>query len=369
MKAVAMGFFRTIALLATAAGAAGASAADFEEFHDWYAACDNLRNCSAYGFAAEGLANAYVRVDRGGAPSASARITVMATVKDGERVTLAFDHAELRGLPAGPVTFKGGGPDDHGRFEIEDEATVEAVLAGLRKAQKLRLTPAGRPGGEKSGDNISDVSMRGAVAALLWIDEQQLRAGTPTALIRRGDRPVASIPPPPKAPVVRAARPVNGTPRPLPASVEGALLAKAKVLCLQDEKTRAEEVKLLGPDTALHAYSCPEASGAYNLVSVFLIVRNASPQTARAVELTLPIGIGRLRADAGLAKMAINAGFDESTMTLSTFSKGRGFGDCGTAEEWVWDGEAFRLTSLRHMPRCFGVPPDDWPVLYRAERE
>jgi Protein of unknown function (DUF1176) len=373
VKGVAIGFFRVIALLLAAAGigSACASAADFKDFHDWYAACDNLRNCTAYGFAPQEPASAYVRVDRGGAPSNSARITIVATVMDGQKVTLAFDDAELRGLPSGPVTFKGGGSDPYGRFVIEDRAAVEAVFASVRKAQMLLVTPIGHPGGEKSDTDISEVSMRGAVAALLWIDEQQQRLGTPTALVRRGDRPVSSIPPQPKVPLVRAARPAAaaGAPKPLPPNVDSALLAKAKELCGQDEQTRLEEVIPLGPDTSLRAYTCPENSGAYNLTSVFLIVPDANPGAARAVELTHPIKIGRLRADPGNAPLAINAGFDPSTMTLSSFNKGRGIADCGTAEDWVWDGQAFRLTSLRYMPRCFGVLDEDWPVLYRAERK
>jgi hypothetical protein len=269
------------------------------------------------------------------------------------------------------VTFVGGDPNGYyGRFTIEETAAVEALLASLRKAQKLLVTPVGGAGAKKGdASDVSDISMRGAVAALVWIDEQQLRLGTPSALIRRGDRSISSIPPQPKAPVVRVGRPIRaeGAPKPLPAGVESALLAKAKALCGQDEQTRAEEVHALGLDTALHAYTCPEASGAYNLVSVFLIVRNASPETARAVEFALPIRIGRLRTDPGVAHVAINGGLDPATMTLSSFSKGRGIGDCGTAEDWAWDGRAFRLTRLRHMPRCFGVLEEDWPVLYRAE--
>jgi hypothetical protein len=66
--------------------------------------------------------------------------------------------------------------------------------------------------------------------------------------------------------------------------------------------------------------------------------------------------------------MTTNASFDKKTMTLSTFAKGRGLGDCGTAEDWVWDGQNFRLTLLRIMPHCKGIGVDDWPVLYRAER-
>jgi Protein of unknown function (DUF1176) len=370
-----MRFCRLIALLlATAAmGGGHASAADFKDFHDWYAACDSLRNCAAYGFAPQEPASAYVRVDRGGAPSASARITIMATVKEGEKVALAFDDADLRGLPSGPVTFKGGGTDifDYGSFVLEDRTSIEAVLASLRKAQTLLIMPIDRSTGKKSDTDKTEVSMHGAVAALLWIDEQQQRLGTPTALVRRGDRPTSSIPPQPKAPTVSAApaATAEGTRRPLPPGVDSALLAKAKELCGQDEQTHLEEVAPLGPDVSLHQFACPQSSGAYNLTSVFLIVPNANPEAARSVEFTYPFKIGRLRAEPGLLPQATNAGFDPSTMTLSSFSKGRGLGDCGTAEDWVWDGQAFRLALLRFMPRCFGVVSEDWPILYRAERK
>ncbi len=67
--------------------------------------------------------------------------------------------------------------------------------------------------------------------------------------------------------------------------------------------------------------------------------------------------------------MAVNPGFDEKTMTISTFNKGRGLGDCGTDEEWVWDGNVFRLARLRMMPHCRLILLPDWPVLHRAERK
>ena len=64
-----------------------------------------------------------------------------------------------------------------------------------------------------------------------------------------------------------------------------------------------------------------------------------------------------------------NPHFDPDTMTLSSFDKGRGLGDCGTYEQWVWDGKAFRMALLKVMPHCKGIPIADWPVLYRAERK
>jgi hypothetical protein len=56
-------------------------------------------------------------------------------------------------------------------------------------------------------------------------------------------------------------------------------------------------------------------------------------------------------------------------MTISTFSKGRGIGDCGTESIWVFDGKAFRMTSFRMMPDCRGVPLWEWAQLYTATRK
>lgn len=89
---------------------------------------------------------------------------------------------------------------------------------------------------------------------------------------------------------------------------------------------------------------------------------DANPQAARAANFVYPSKIG-----SNDAPELINAGFDRSTMTLSTFSKGRGIGDCGSAEDWLWDGQTFRLALLRAMPHCKGITDNDWPVLYRAE--
>src|SRR5262249_2430317 len=172
-------------------------------------------------------ASAYIRVERSGAASAPARITIVAHVNEKTTVTLAFDDADLRGLPSGPIMFKRDGPDSYGRLVIYDPAMVEALAASLRKAQPLVLSRIDPPGSEKSDPETSELSMSGAVAALLWIDEQQQRLGTTTALIRRGDLPPSTISPQPKAPVVRAAKPLptDSAPKSLPPGVAGTVAA------------------------------------------------------------------------------------------------------------------------------------------------
>jgi hypothetical protein len=363
------GFFRLSSLLLAGAGAfsAGASAAD-KDFRDWHAACDNLRNCTAFGLEADDPANAWVRIEHGGAPAAPARITIAVDVNEKSNVVLAFDDAALPGLPAGPVAPARSDNDAFGRVVINDPATVDTVVASMRKAQTLAVRRVDPPDGEKSDPETSTISLSGAVAALLWIDEQQQRLGTATALIRRGDKPVSSIPPQPKAPVIYAAKPhpAGAAPRTLAPAEARLLTAKAKALCGEGERhTALDDSARLAPDTSLYEFSCKDNSGAYNFASVFLIVPDAAPQAARAVKFAFPAGIDAKGAPEALA---INAGFDPKTMTLSTFNKGRGLGDCGSAEDWVFDGQTFQLALLQSMPHCKSITAGDWPVHYRAER-
>jgi hypothetical protein len=369
VKFAIMRFSRLTLLLLAYPATGGSAAAEFSDFRDWYAACDNLRNCSAYGLQVEEPTYAYMRVERSGAPSASAKITIVADVNDKATVALAFDDASLRGLPSGPVAFKRDGQDSYGRLVIDDPTAVEMLLASIPKARTLVLSRIDPPGSKKSNPETIEISMPGAVAALSWIDEQQQRLGTTTALIRRGDKSASSIPPQPKAPIVQATKPPPTDRAPPPPSMASVLVAKAKALCGDDDETRLKDTVRLDRDKSLHSFSCPSSSGAYNIHSVFLIVPDANPQAARPVDFAYPTKIGSIEPEPGKAYVATNAGFDGNTMTLSTFSKGRGLADCGTAEDWVWDGQTFRLTLLRKMPHCKGIVDDDWPVLYRAERK
>jgi hypothetical protein len=122
----------------------------------------------------------------------------------------------------------------------------------------------------------------------------------------------------------------------------------------------------LSPTLVLYSYACPDMSGAYNMNGVFLIVSADNSKAVRSVDFSWPFELkdapqGQLRT------IATNASFDAKSMQLQTFSKGRGIGDCGASETWVFDGREFRLAELSVMSECMGVPPDDWPVVYRAE--
>jgi hypothetical protein len=68
--------------------------------------------------------------------------------------------------------------------------------------------------------------------------------------------------------------------------------------------------------------------------------------------------------DAG-PPMLVNASWDEAARTLTSYAKGRGLGDCGVSQRFVWDGKRFRLVEQAEMGECRGSV--DWITTFRAD--
>ncbi len=351
-----------VSLLACAAFAAGPAHAQTKQFRDWLAGCDNLRTCTAYGFDSTQMGGAYVMLTRDGAAGAGLRVTIAVDVQNGSKFKLSFDDAALGGLPAEAIAGETNNDDDFKRLVISDPKAVETLIAGLRKAKKLIVTRIDAPGATASDPATTEISLTGVVAAMLWMDDQQKRVGTVTALVGRGDKPATAVPAPPALPVVTA---VKMPTDPKPAKAPAAVIAKARSVCEDKKIIEEDDATRLGADQVMYWFPCTEKSGAYNFYSALVLAERGKP--VREIELKLPRELAT--KDNNGVEIAINAGFDESTQTLSLFDKGRGVGDCGESSDWVWDGRAFRLISYRQMPSCMGVAPGDWPVLYRAERK
>ena len=118
-------------------------------------------------------------------------------------------------------------------------------------------------------------------------------------------------------------------------------------------------VARLAPGVILWGPLC--SLGAYNEVNVFFIGDEHGRHLKR-INLPEPPGADPAENDA-----LMNVSYDPKTRTLSSFAKGRGVGDCGSVEAWVWDGRAFQLLSETEMIACRGVLTDDWPTRYVAK--
>jgi hypothetical protein len=351
-----------IGLFVVAGLSAGPASAEIKGFRDWIAACDNTRICSAYGFDADIAGNAYVRIELDGAADAAARITVVVNAEEGVTFRLRFDDAVIGGLPPDAISGSIGIDDDLKRLVVSNPEAVEPMLAGLRKAKKLIVTRVDPPGATPSDPVTSEISLSGMVAALLWMDDQQKRVGTVTALVGRGDKPAAAVPAPPAPPVVTTVKVPGGPSKRKPPA---AVIAKARAICEDKKLNEAEDTTRLAGDEVMYWFPCRELSGAYNFFYALLV--DAPGKPVHQVEFKMPQGLANTN-NAGV-ETNMNPGFDDDSQTLSMLNKGRGISDCGTTSDWAWDGRAFQMIVLKSMPECKGVSPSDWPTLYRAERK
>jgi hypothetical protein len=345
---------RSIPRLALAAAALALSAltadAQVKQFRDWLAACDNARTCVAFGLR-ENATDQYLRVARGSEPDATVTVSIVLEGKYAS-VRLRFDDRAAVSLPDASVIGRYNGDLNKTVIDVPTDA---ALIDALRSTKELTVV---------ADDNQRDpISLSGAVAALLWIDEQQKRLDTVTALIRRGNKPASAVPAPPALPVVRAGKP--GT-APADRAFPKAVLAKGRTVCgTDDPKPEPGEVNALSGNLLGYWFECRAMSGAYNAWSALLIAPRDKPEAARVVQLPYPRGEV---ANEGIEKhLVVNAGFDEKTLKLTMLSKSRGPGDCGSAGEWVFDGKEFRLTRYQTMPVCAGLISDEWPMIFRAE--
>ena len=317
--------------------AAAVQPAELKTFQDWTVGCDNGRACHAVALMPEhwpddGLT---MSVRRGPGP-ADPPVLAIELGSDSNPAWLSADGRRLEVRLVGAEGLTGIAAAD-----------TRTMIGALRSAGALQVHGAdGRP--------LGTVSLKGASAALLYMDEQQRRTGSPTALVRRGTgEPTASIP---QLPVVTA--PPVSRARPLTLSAAALQALRGKHGCEIGEvggPDEAESAALTAGETLL-LLAC--GSGAYNVSYVPFIVRRGG-----RAELAPFDHRPGWWAEEG-KPMLVNAGWDKARGLLTSFSKGRGLGDCGTTSEYVWDGRAFRLVEQAEMGECRGST--DYITTWRA---
>jgi hypothetical protein len=183
---------------------------------------------------------------------------------------------------------------------------------------------------------------------MLYMDEAQQRLDTETALVRRGSRPAAAVPPPPALPVVAAAPIAQEGAIELPPERVAAL--RRETGCTIDEVGGPDEVSTvpLDAESTLVLLAC--GTGAYNLSSVVMIARRDRARIAIAPARFDDAG----NRDAAGRVILVNAEWDWETGLLKEFPRGRGLGDCGERSRYAWDGTRFRLVFREEMGECRG---------------
>jgi hypothetical protein len=325
--------------LAFALAAAAPQPAELKTFHDWTIGCDNGRACKAVALMPEEWPEDGLTMSVSRGPDAGAPLAIEIVLREEAKpVALAAAGRRL------PIRFA---PSDLG-VSI-DPADTPAFLAALRTAASLDLIGAG-------GARIGTVSLAGATAALLYMDEQQRRLGTPTALVRKGA--AGAVPPPPPLPRVEAAAASAAPPRTLSAAELASIRRKA---CedLDIEETEEPEAVRLDARTSLAMVPLRCWSGAYNMAGQLLVAGDTGGWRPALFDVAMG------GPDEEGPETVYNAVWEPAERRLTTYMKGRGLGDCGVSQQFAWDGSRFRLVEQAEMGECRGST--DYITTFRAE--
>lgn len=316
-------------------------------FKDWTVGCDNGLACQAVALMDDGPAEGALSmvITRLPATAAPLKIVMSGFTAKSDRFRIVID----------------GKVADTGRMrvgaeEIELSGTEAVKLArAFAKGKAMRLI-------DGSGTDLGSASLAGASAALRYTDATQGRSGSRGAIIATG---------PKMATAKKAILPIITAKKIKPSDI---LPDAGTLVALSESSPCAAE--RFGP-TEDSAYSLgsgangPQAlvllncgAGAYNFSSgVYVGQRDAKGKWAFS-PAKFDYNPVRVTENTNLALM-VNADWDSDGQTLSGYSKGRGLGDCGSSESYVWDGTAFRLKEAMSMEECRGSL--DWIRVWRAD--
>lgn len=316
-------------------------------YKDWTVGCDNGLSCQAVALKPDGP------WDDG--------LSIVFTRKAGVQ---ALPVVEISGFPAklgryrllvdGKVAETGALQTGTETITLKDAAAVKVARA-LAKGTSLHLVDA-------NGAKIGAASLSGVTAALRYVDSVQGRAGSKSAVVALGPRKAAAK----KAMIpifeVRKIVPSDMLPdaSSLVALSEGSPCSQERFGSTQD--TAYSLGNGIGGPQSLVMLNC--GAGAYNFSSGIYVGQRGTDGKWKFEPAKFDYGATGFSADSKIP-ILVNADWDTATQTISGFSKGRGLGDCGSSESWVWDGTLFRLTDATIMGECRGSV--DWIPVWRAE--
>lgn len=299
-------------------------------FGDWAVGCDNTLSCTMASLGPESgdFPAINVLVERTAGPAGIMTITLVPNdglAPDTKPRSIAIDGHALRG------------PFGDGDTPALSGETARVIVAAMVNGHQLAIRDA-------AGKQLASLSLNGASAGLRYIDAQQHRAGSVTAIVAKGERPLASVPNAPLAPTI-AALTASGQPTKLGASAIAALRTQASC---DDSAAGETETHALGGGATLILLPC--SAGAYNMSAAVFVATGSKTAPAR---IDAPSGFTEDESPAAIPSV-VNGDFTDGVLT--SYAKGRGLGDCGTLQEFVWDGTMFRLSSQSEMGECRGDP-------------
>jgi hypothetical protein len=345
-------------------------------FQDWYVACDNTRHCEAQGYNTEQSDQLpvalIIRRDAGGSGASEFRIRV------GDFPTDDREDASPSPDPQAPAMLQVGGlhlPLHHPTVNLPTAGlpaapspTEDADDYLLSSDQVRRLIPMFRSLDHltlESSHQTWTISLLGARAALLKMDDLQGRVGTTTAWVRTGPKGASEVPRSAVIPTLRPqpTMPNHGDDAQWAQRVQNALQALVHEDCplLDDAEVQPEGVWRLDEHRLMVVLPC--LRGAYQGWSSAWMVRDDTLPIK-----PVPVIFSDIPGTPPSEQHGATSLFIERTkqgwLVASSAAKGRGLGDCWDTREWVWTGQKFELTAASEsVCRAFtagGLPFTLW---------
>lgn len=294
-------------------------------FQDWAIACDNTHRCEAAGYQTD---------DDDGEPVA---LLLSREAGPQGRIELKVSFAESAGAPL-TLTV--------GKLKLAD-IEEDKPLTANQAAQLLPWLVKGREVKLSDGKRDWTVSLAGASAALLKMDDLQGRVDTPGAIVRKGKQPESSVPRALPTPLVKPV--ALPTERAHDADLIKPILAAIKPadFCEDAEYGRAHadqaQIMRLSANKVVVTTSC--WMGAYQDGSGAWIANDKPPYAP--VKMSWPMADGTSENEPAFLDIDPNGHAYSS-------HKGRGIGDCIFTAEWGWTGEGFSLVGSTATGLCKG---------------
>lgn len=338
----------TLLFIAVAANAAGVAPVPGKTvtFKDWAVGCDNGFACQAVALMPDGPWDdgLSVLVTRAAGVRAPVAIEVTGFTAKTNRYRILIDGKIIHN---GVITIGG----ESIRFDGAEGLKIARAMA---KGASIQLT-------DGSGNKLGVASLSGVAAALRYFDAEQGRAGSRGAMIAVGTKKAAAKMANYPVLQVRKMVPTDSLPdaTSLVALSETSPCAQERFGSTQDTAYSLGE-GAQGP-LAMVMLNC--GAGAYNFSSGIYVGRRDSAGKWNFEPAKFDYGATGFSEDSKIP-LLVNADWDAAKQTVISYSKGRGLGDCGSSESWVWDGDIFRLTSATVMGECRGSR--DWIPVWRA---
>lgn len=320
-----------------------------ETYKDWNLVCDNTGTCRMAGYQSNETDSLPVSIlftrEAGEQGKISAELTFFPFDfhSDKEIQTDKTSEIFLDGQSLGTVENYTEKPS------ALNEAQTVALLNALKKSSKIEVV---------SGQFKGEVSDQGAAAAMLKMDEFQQRLNTPSALIRKDESNKAVLQAQPE-PTIKAVK-----------------IPNRKAYSIDRGTKRFDEViALLRQSNKKADHNCE--------------MLHSEEEYMRANSITIyPLTNGKVLAETMCWRGAYQEGYyyavmdekltkveqvladkyngamynDDHSLSVNGSFKGRGFGDCWSRDDAIWNGKIFIRTAEWTTGSCKGFTGGAWEL-------